>query len=358
MIFLNKYTTKRRRRLTTFGKAFVLTVLVIILSIVLLLAKCAAGISNKNDFRPASTDTSTKTDISQKTPASQEYKMKYAKRTNKTKKLKMDSTNGILIDLKSNTIVAEKDSEEIIFPASLTKVMTLIVAVENIKDLNDTFTFNLEILDPLFIEEASVAGFLNEETVPIIDLLYGAILPSGADATTALALHIAGSEENFVKLMNEKAEEMGLKDTHFTNCSGLHDRNHYSTVHEIALIMKYAMENKTCRKILSTLEYTTTKTPQNPDGLHLYSNTFERMYGTEAVGVTIIAGKTGYTTESGNCLVSYAEDNDGKSYILATTGASGSYKPIYDAINIYAKYAGTGETDIRPDVPTAYNYGY
>ena len=355
---MNRYTSKSKRKLTTFGKMFILTVSIVLFLIVLLFAKCVADISDKTGSKPASTTASSEVDVSPKVPASKKNKVKYANRTKKTKRLEMDSTNGILIDLENYTIVAEKDSDEIIFPASLTKVMTLIVAVENIEDLNDTFTFNLEILDPLFIEEASVAGFLNEETVPIIDLLYGAILPSGADATTALALHIAGSEENFVKLMNEKAEEMGLKDTHFTNCSGLHDRNHYSTVHEIALIMKYAMENETCRKILSTLEYTTTKTPQNPDGLHLYSNTFERMYGTEAVGVTILAGKTGYTTESGNCLVSYAEAEDGKSYILATTGASGSYKPIYDAINIYAEYAGTGETDIRPDVPTAYDYNY
>ena len=349
---MNRYTKKSKRKLTTFGKAFFFTAFVVILLIVMLFAKCVSGISGNNTTKPVAQTTSSTSDKSNKSPDENADKIKYAKRTAYTKKLEMDSQNGVLIDLQSHTIIAEKRADEVIYPASLTKVMTLIVAVENIEDLNDTFTFNLEILDPLFIEEASVAGFLNEETVPIVDLLYGAILPSGADATTALALHIAGSEEKFVELMNKKVREIGLTNTHFTNCSGLHDSNHYSTVHEIALIMKYAMKNKTCRKVLSTLEYTTTKTPQNPEGIHLYSNTFERMYGTEAVGVTILAGKTGYTTESGNCLVSYAEDEDGKAYILATTGASGSYKPIYDAINVYAQHVGTGETDIKPDVPT------
>ncbi len=350
---MNRYTRRKKRRLTTFGKLFFLTIAIILFTIVFLFSKCVSDMVEKQPVKTTVTNTNVKDDNS-KSEESEEnnYKMEYATRNSDTATLEMDSKNGILIELDTNTIIAEKNADRIIYPASLTKVMTLIVAVENTEDLNDTFTFSTEILDPLFIEEASVAGFLNEETVPIIDLLYGAILPSGADATTALALHIAGSEENFVKLMNEKAEAMGLKDTHFTNCSGLHDANHYSTVHEIALIMKYAMENEICRKVLSTLEYVTTKTPQNPEGISLYSNTFERMYGTEAVGVTILAGKTGYTNESGNCLVSYAESDEGKSYILATTGASGSYKPIYDAIDIYAKHVGTGETNIQPEVPT------
>ncbi len=348
------YRRRRKLKLTTFGKLFIFSVVSIFIILCLLLAKCAGGKTTISSADTESTGSviSEKQETVEKDKTTAAKKVKYFERKNKTKTLEMDSKYGILADLEANSIIAEKRADKIIYPASLTKVMTLIVAVENIEDLEETFTFNLEILDPLYIEEASVAGFLDQETVPIKDLLYGAILPSGADATTALALHIAGSEEKFVELMNNKVKEMGLQDTHFTNCSGLHDKNHYSTVHEIALIMKYAMENETCREILSTLEYTTTKTPQNPEGIHLYSNTFERMYGTEAVGVTILAGKTGYTNESGNCLVSYAEDEDGKGYILVTTGASGSYKPIFDAIEIYAKHVGTGETDIRPDIPT------
>ncbi len=353
MIYLNKNIKRKKRKLTLFGKLFFLSMAIILLTIILLFSRCVKSIAVK----PALSD---KTSVSQtegsssntKNYGTSNSKMEYAIETEETGNLKMDSKNGILIELDSNTIVAQKNANEIIYPASLTKVMTLIVAVENVNDLDETFTFTTEILDPLYIEEASVAGFLNEETVSIKDLLYGAILPSGADATTALALHIAGSEENFVQLMNDKAEDMGLRDTHFMNCSGLHHNNHYSTVHEIALIMKYAMENETCRRVLSTLEYTTTRTPQNPEGIKLYSNTFERMYGTEAVGVTILAGKTGYTNESGNCLVSYAESDDGKSYILSTTGATGTYRPIFDAIEIYAEHVGTGETNIQPEIPT------
>ncbi len=355
MIILKKKRIKRR--LTPIGKLLLFILIALIIAIPLLVSKCGK-VPTDSSVSSSKTENISSNKQPESTKGTTINKLKYATRTNNTDILKMSSSHGILIDIKQNVIVAEKKSSEIIYPASLTKVMTLLVAVENLKDLDETFTFTTEMLDPFFIEEASVAGFLNEETVPIIDLLYGSILPSGADATFALAVHIAGNEENFVKLMNKKVQELGLKNTHFMNCSGLHHENHYSTVHDIALIMKYAMENETCKKVLSMLEYTTSKTPQHPDGIHLYSDTFSRMYGTEAVGVTMLAGKTGYTDQSGNCLVTYAKATNGKSYILATAGASGPYMPIYDAIDIYAEFAGTGEKNIQPEIPTSDNSYY
>jgi D-alanyl-D-alanine carboxypeptidase (penicillin-binding protein 5/6) len=267
----------------------------------------------------------------------------FAEHTEETVTLgsEIESEYAILIDLETNTVAAEKNSDEIIYPASLTKVMTLIVAVENLseEELTDTFNMTYEIINPLVAQGASRAGFMVGEKVPIIDLLYGAILPSGADATEALAIHIAGSEENFVKLMNAKAKAMGLSRTQFTNASGLHDYSHYSTVHEMALIMEYAMQNELCRSVLTTKSYTTSKTEKNPEGLKLYSDTFNRMYGDEPDKFEVIAGKTGYTSQAKHCLASYGVTDSGRAYIFVSASAGDSkYSPIYDCIKVYSEY--------------------
>ncbi len=250
----------------------------------------------------------------------------------------IDSGYAILIDMDKNEIVASKNGDARIFPASMTKVMTLIVAVEHLTDLTDTFTFDYTVTDPAYKAGASVAGFLAGETVPMLDVLYGAALPSGADATTALALTVGGTEEVFAELMNKKAEEMGLTETHFMNASGLHHADHYSTPHEMAMIMEYAMEIPLLRTILGTYQYTTTATEQHPEGLLLTSTMYSRMYGDEAGNSEVIAGKTGYTPEAGQCLASVAKTPDGREFVLVTASAVGKYAPIYDAIDIYKNY--------------------
>ncbi len=249
----------------------------------------------------------------------------------------------ILLDVKNNKVIAHKNGDARMYPASMTKVMTLVVAYEHIEDMNETFTFDYTITDPAYQAGASVAGFLSSETVPMIDILYGIALPSGADATTAVAVKVAGSEEKFAELMNEKAAALGLENTHFVNASGLHDPNHYSTPHDIAIIMRYAMNIPLLAEIMSTYQYVTTPTPQHPDGLLLVSTVFSRMYGTEPEVAEVIAGKTGYTHEALNCLVSCAETPSGERYILTTgkamsTVGEGNYGAVYDAIEIYKNY--------------------
>ena len=156
--------------------------------------------------------------------------------------LELYSEHAILIDLETNTVIAEKDPDAKIYPASMTKVMTALVACEQITDWDATFTMTQAIIDPLFLSDATMAGFVN-----------GALLPSGAEATEALAQTIAGSTEGFVALMNEKAAELGLTNTHFVNDSGLHDENHYTTVREMAVILEAAMANERCRAALSAV---------------------------------------------------------------------------------------------------------
>ena len=345
-----KNKRKIKRKLTPFGKLCLL--LIIIIVIVLVISKCVVNkrADKSSDYNFSASDSLTGEIIDYIANS----KPKYAKRNDNTKKLKIDSEYGILIDVENKLVLGDKKGDEKIYPASLTKIMTLVVAVENVSDFNKTFTFTTEIIDPLYREEASVAGFEPGETVTIDDLLYGCVLPSGADATVALAQFVSGSEDEFVKLMNKKVNEMGLKNTHFMNTSGLHDEYHYSTAHEMALILEYAMKNKKCAEVLSTYTYTTSKTTEHPEGIELYSTMFSRMYGDEAQGVNIVSGKTGYTTEGGNCLASYAENEDGKGFILVTTNAQGSYTPIYDAINAYAKFIGNGEVIIKQEIVDTY----
>lgn len=251
-----------------------------------------------------------------------------------------DAKTAVVISIKDKKIVAERGAHDKIYPASTVKIMTLLTAVDYIKNLNDTFTMSYEITDPLFVEDASVAGFLNGEEVTMKDLLYGMILPSGADSAMGLAVKIAGSEEAFVELMNEKAKTLGLKNTHFTNVSGLHNEENYSTAYDMAVILYHAIQNSLCKEVLSTYQYTTEKTPQNPDGILLSSTLFSYMYGTEPETATVLGGKTGYVYESGYCIASFGEANDSKNgYIAVTMGNSSKWPAFYGQIDLYKEFA-------------------
>ncbi len=247
--------------------------------------------------------------------------------------------NALLIDADTFEILGRRQHVQKMYPASMTKVMTLLVAAEHLNegDMDKTYTMTYDLLHPLVMDNASRVGFEIDETVTVKDMLYGLILPSGADAAVGLAEYIAGSEDAFVELMNEKAEEMGLYSTHFMNVTGLHDKDHYTNCIEMAMIMRAAMDNDLCREILSTYTYTTSSTEQHPEGIVIYSTMFGRMYGNEVENVTIIAGKTGYTDEAHHCLVSYAEKGS-KNYICVLAGESDRWAAVYSTFNAYGKY--------------------
>ena len=140
----------------------------------------------------------------------------------------------------------------------MTKSMTILVAAENLKSLDDTVTITIDITDYCFVNDCSVVGYELGESVTVRELLYGTILPSGADAALALAIYVAGSHEAFVELMNQKAEELGIADTtHFTNCVGLYNEAHHCTVRDMAVILNAAMENELCREVLGARTYET-----------------------------------------------------------------------------------------------------
>lgn len=264
----------------------------------------------------------------------------------KTLDLELYSSSAVLVDVQSGTVLAEKGMDEKIYPASMTKVMTLLVAAENLPDLDATFTMTQAIIDPLYLAGASMAGYVNGETVTMRDLLYGAVVPSGAEATEALAQAVAGSEEAFVAMMNEKAAALGLANTHFMNTSGLHDENHYSTVREIALILQAALENETCTEILSAENYRASETEQHPDGLAMTNKFLYRVHHEYALnGAEITAAKTGYTAEAMNCCASAGKTPDGRSVICVTANAWTGEFCIEDHIALYTKYCGSAEAE-------------
>ena len=264
----------------------------------------------------------------------------------KTLDLELYSSSAVLVDVQSGTVLAEKGMDEKIYPASMTKVMTLLVAAENLPDLDAAFTMTQAIIDPIYLAGASMAGFVDGETVTMRDLLYGAILPSGAEATEALAQTVAGSEEGFVAMMNEKAAALGLTNTHFMNTSGLHDENHYSTVREIALVLQAALENETCAEILSAENYRASETEQHPDGLAMTNKFLYRVHHEYALGgAEITAAKTGYTAEAMNCCASAGKTPDGRSVICVTANAWTGEFCIEDHIALYTKYCGSAEAE-------------
>lgn len=250
------------------------------------------------------------------------------------------STHALLIDESTDTIVAAKGEKDRISPASMTKVLTVLVAAEHISEeqLDDTFTMTIDITDYSYVNDCSNVGFLVDEKVPVKDLFYGTILPSGGDAAVGLATYVAGSHEAFVDLMNQKLKELGISDSaHFTNCVGLYDADHYCTLYDMAIIMKAALQNELCREVLKTRCYTTTPTEQHPEGITI-SNWFLRRIEDKDTGGEVAGAKTGFVNESGSCAVSYEIADNGVPYICVTAGSTSSWRCIYDHVEIYNQY--------------------
>lgn len=250
----------------------------------------------------------------------------------------LQSSNAILVNLDTNKILLDKDSDEIIYPASLTKIMTVLVAIENISNLQEKIILPKSIFKNLYEENASMAGFLPNEEVTAEDLLYGSMLPSGADASIGLADYITGSESKFVKLMNEKAKQLGMKNTHFVNATGLHHPDHYTSVKDISILLQYALTNNTFRDIYTAERYSIKSTNLHPEGMTVTSRMFKNLKAIENTRGEIIGGKTGYTEQAGLCLASLATIK-GEEYILVTVGAQGDSRTeqfnITDALAVY-----------------------
>lgn len=248
------------------------------------------------------------------------------------------SPYAILVNLTDGEVLMEKNSRERIFPASLTKMMTAILAVENTDDLDEVILMPESIFGNLYAEGASMAGFQPGEEAKLRDLLYGILLPSGAECCIAFAERIAGSEEAFVEIMNEKALDLGMNDTHFCNSTGLHEEEHYSTVRDMETLLSYALQNQEFRDAFTSSRHSVQPTAYHPEGFTFFSTLFQGMDDGTVFGGEILGGKTGYTEKAGLCLASLARVGE-EEYVCVTAKAMGSHDTepyhIWDAMKAY-----------------------
>lgn len=256
--------------------------------------------------------------------------------------LNLNSPCAILTDAETGEILGEYNGQEQIYPASLTKIMTALLAIEHTSDFSETVTVPGSIFPDLYAQNASMAGFQPGETASLEDLLYGVLLPSGAECSLTFALQIAGSEEAFVGLMNEKAAALGMEHTHFANATGLHDPEHYSTVHDLSLLLRFCLQDETFRTVFTTFCHSTAPSAQHPDGFTFFSTLSPDLEEGVFSGGEILGGKTGYTQEAGLCLASLAQIQ-GREYLLVTAGAPGDHQsdPLHvrDAAEVYGQLA-------------------
>ena len=252
------------------------------------------------------------------------------------------SSYALLVDVDSGTVVAGRDYDTQMNPASMTKILTLLVAVENI-DLSkldtDTAEITQEISNYVWQNQMSQVGWQIGDTPTIRSLLYGTILPSGADAAQALAIYTAGSEEAFVDLMNKKLEELGISDTaHFTNAVGAFDEDHYCTALDMATILRAAIDNDLCREVLSCHYYEVPPSGGEESEAIDISNWFLRRIEDKDTHGEVVCAKTGYVGEAGFCAASYQESDGGGRYICVTADGAGIWPCIYDHCEIYTAF--------------------
>lgn len=262
---------------------------------------------------------------------------------------KVLARNSLLIECSGNggTILAEHDADAEIYPASMTKVMTLLT-FSHLCDtgaMDDVILMDADVLREQEEQMAYVAGFKAGEACRIRDLVYAMMLPSGADAAVMLATYAAGSEADFVAEMNNLAAEMGLEHSHFENVTGLHEDSHISSLNDLSRILMAAIRDPFCAEAMSTLQYTTAATVEHPKGIDLVSTTLSRMVGDELENLPdplhVVGGKTGFTNPAGQCLATWAQSDSGKTYICIVAGST-TFQPLDAAADTLTLYQLTG----------------
>ncbi len=244
----------------------------------------------------------------------------YADASNGTS-LNLTAKGAILIDIDTDTILYKKNINEEVRPASLTKMMTLLVAYEQNKDKLDTkVTVTKEMID--VPSGSSKAELCEGDIITVKDLLYAMMLPSGNDAAQVLAFATSGTEEEFTKLMNAKASEIGMKNTQYKNAHGFDETGHYTTTYDLALISEYLCNIPELVEIFSSYKYTVTvgtNGDENNTKSYEYYNTNTMLNPNASTRYDGLKGiKTGFTQLAGNCLASYYE-KDGRRMVAVVT---------------------------------------
>lgn len=246
----------------------------------------------------------------------------------------------VVFDLDKGSILAEKNSSQTMNPASMTKVMSLLLFAENLPDQNKKLTITQDIIRFVQQRGASNCGFIAGEEVAVKDLLYGVILPSGADAVLALCKEVSGSETKFAELMNKRAKEMGLSSQcYFQNATGLYHGTHHMTVKDMGQIMATAMQNPTARGILMTENYQMSPTNKHANGLKFTNLFLQRIKTQDLGGARVEMAKTGFVSQSKFCAVSSGKGKNGRNLLIVTGGSSGTWQAVRDQAALYKLFS-------------------
>ena len=216
--------------------------------------------------------------------------------------------SAILIEPDTGTVLYEKDPDSKRYPASITKIMTALLTLENCK-MDEEVVYSKQNIDSLTPEDSNIECKIGEK-MKVKDCLYALMLASANETATALAEHISGSTQAFSELMNQRAKEIGVTGTHFANANGLHDDNHYVTASDMAKIMAEAIQYPMFLDVIHATTYTIPannkrKKPYQSIQRHLMLFPTSQYYDADVIG-----GKTGYTDQAGKCLVTYAKHGD------------------------------------------------
>lgn len=240
--------------------------------------------------------------------------------------------HGLLLDMNSRKVLYAWHVYDQIYPASITKIITALLALEN-GNMSDTVVITEE--DVTLEEEAQVCGFMPGDRLTMEQLLRCLLVYSGNDAAAAIARHVGGSEEGFVQMMNRYAASLGCTGTHFTNPHGLHSPDHYTTAYDIYLMLNRASEFPLFTEITQLPEYTVQYTRSDGSEVSTRLIATDHYLTGEATAprnVTILGGKTGTTSEAGNCLAILAQDVYGEPYTAIVLGAP-SKEVLYSQMN-------------------------
>ena len=236
--------------------------------------------------------------------------------------LSINAKSALLIEKNTGKIIYEKNINEKNYPASTTKILTAILTLENC-NLDDVVTVSSNAISSIPTEYVITPLYVDEQ-IKVKDLLYALMLKSSNDAAYVLAEHVGGSIDGFSEMMNNKAQEIGCKNSHFVNPNGIDNPDHYTTAYDMYLIANYAMKNEKFVEIVSTYEYTLPATNKHPSNDRIMKNTNNFINpNSEYYNKNVKGIKTGTTNKAGNCLITESEDNN-LGFITVVLGAETS----------------------------------
>ena len=241
----------------------------------------------------------------------------------------ISAQSAYLIDNRTNKVLFQKNSDKKMYPASTTKILTAILTLENC-NVDDPVTASFDAVNSI-PDGYSTANIQVGETLTVGQLLEVLLIHSANDSANILAEHVGGSVDSFVTMMNTKANEIGLNSSHFTNAYGKHDDNHYTTAHDLAILMKYCLKNDTFRKISGKASCAIPAT--NMSGTRTYTSTNElAIPKTRNYYPYLTSGKTGFTTQAKECLVSasYKDDLELICVVLGSTSRFNDTKNLFE----------------------------